>query len=240
MLSPWVVALVLAVLCLSAFVRSAAGFGDALIAMPLLVLVVGTQVATPLVAMGSSTIALTILLGGWRGVDLRAAWRLVLSTLVGIPIGLLFLKGASEGLVKAVLGLVLIAFGLYSLWGPRLPTLGNEKLSFIFGFVAGVLGGAYNTNGPPVVIYGVLRGWTPEQFRATLQGYFLPAGLAILVSHAVAGLWTSEVLRLYALALLPIVGAVLAGGWVNRRVDGAHFQRIVYILLILMGLLLFL
>jgi hypothetical protein len=30
-------------------------------------------------------------------------------------------------------------------------------------------------NGPPLVIYGALRRWTPERFRATLQGYFLPA-----------------------------------------------------------------
>ncbi len=234
------VVVVLVVLCLSAFVRSAVGFGDALIAMPLLVLIVGARVATPLVAMGSSTIAFTILLGAWRGVDLRATWRLVLSTLLGIPIGLIFLKGASEGLVKGVLGAVLVAYGVYNLWGFKMPALGNEKLSYLFGFVAGVLGGAYNTNGPPVLIYGMLRGWTPERFRATLQGYFLPAGLAILISHGLAGLWTPEVVRLYVLALPLILGAVLLGGWVNRRVNGDRFQRIVYALLVLMGLLLFL
>ena len=44
-----------------------------------------------------------------------------------------------------------------------------------FGFFAGILGGAYNTNGPPVVIYGSLRKWSPATFRATLQGYFFMA-----------------------------------------------------------------
>ncbi|RLD04929.1 MAG: sulfite exporter TauE/SafE family protein, partial [Chloroflexota bacterium] len=38
--------LVLAILFLSTFIRSALGFGDALIAMPLLAIVVGLQVAT--------------------------------------------------------------------------------------------------------------------------------------------------------------------------------------------------
>jgi len=44
------------------------------------------------------------------------------------------------------------------------------------------IGGAYGMNGPPLVAYGSLRRWTPpERFRATLQGYFLPARAADLI-----------------------------------------------------------
>jgi uncharacterized membrane protein YfcA len=237
--SPLVVVAVLSVVFLGAFARSALGFGDALIAMPLLALMVGMQTATPLVALASSTIAATILLGAWRRVELKVVWRLILSTLVGIPIGLFFLKVAPEGVVKAVLGVVLVAFGLYSLVRPNLPTLGSEKLSYVFGFVAGILGGAYNTNGPPVVVYGALRDWSPESFRATLQGYFFPTGLVILMSHGLAGLWTPRVLRLYIYALPVIVIAVLLGGRVNRMISSGQFNRIVYGFLILVGALLF-
>jgi uncharacterized membrane protein YfcA len=237
--SPLVVVAVLSVVFLGAFARSALGFGDALIAMPLLALMVGMQTATPLVALASSTIAATILLGAWRRVELQVVWRLILSTLVGIPIGLFFLKVAPEGVVKAVLGVVLVAFGLYSLIRPNLPTLGSEKLSYVFGFVAGILGGAYNTNGPPVVVYGALRDWSPESFRATLQGYFFPTGLVVLMSHGLAGLWTPRVTRLYVCALPVIVIAVLLGGRVNRMVSSGQFNRIVYGFLILVGALLF-
>jgi uncharacterized membrane protein YfcA len=237
--SPLVVVAVLSVVFLGAFARSALGFGDALIAMPLLALMVGMQTATPLVALASSTIAATILLGAWRRVELKVVWRLILSTLVGIPIGLFFLKVAPEGVVKAVLGVVLVAFGLYSLVRPNLPTLGSEKLSYVFGFVAGILGGAYNTNGPPVVVYGALRDWSPESFRATLQGYFFPTGLVVLMSHGLAGLWTPRVTRLYVCALPVIVIAVLLGGRVNRMVSSGQFNRIVYGFLILVGALLF-
>ena len=75
-----------------------------------------------------------------------------------------------------MLGLVLVAFGLYNIIRPKLPTPGSEKLSYVFGFVAGILGGAYNTNGPPAVIYGALRDWSPESYRATLQEYFISDG----------------------------------------------------------------
>jgi hypothetical protein len=233
------VPLVLGVVFLSTFVRSALGFGDALIAMPLLALIVGMHTATPLVALVASTIAFIILVKAWRQVDVAAAWRLVISTVVGVPIGIFFLNEASESVVEAVLGIVLIGFGLYNLVVPRLPKLGSERLSYAFGLVAGILGGAYNTNGPPVVIYGVLRDWEPERFRATLQGYFLPTGGIILAFHGLTGMWTPEVLQLYLYCLPVVIGAVLVGGWVNQRISGDRFNQVIYALLVLVGALLF-
>lgn len=230
---------VLFILFISTFTRSALGFGDALIAMPLLALVLGMQIATPLVAFGASTIALTILLGEWRSVDIKAAWRLILSSLVGIPIGLFFLKTAPESVIKGVLGVLLIAFGLLNLINPKLPTFRNEKLAYVFGLVAGVLGGAYNTNGPPVVVYGTLRRWSPDSFRSTLQAYFLPTGGTILISHGLAGLWTPDVLRLYVYALPFIMLAIYLGGRVNKVISSGRFNRIIYASLVVMGALLF-
>ena len=236
-----IIILVLSILFISTFTRSALGFGDALIAMPLLALVVGIQVATPLTALGASTIALTILVsGGWRKVDLKAAWRLIVSSLVGIPIGLYFLKTAPEPMIKGALGALLIAFGLYNLIAPKMPTFQNEKLAYPFGLIAGILGGAYNTNGPPVVVYGTLRGWLPESFRSTPQAYFLPTGGMILISHGLAGLWTPTVLRLYAYALPIIMLAIFLGGRANKMVSGGRFDRIIYASLVVMGVLLFL
>lgn len=230
--------IVLAILFLSTFIRSALGFGDALIAMPLLALVVGIKVATPLVAMSASTIAITILLKAWRKVEIKAAWRLVLSTWIGIPIGIFFLKAAPELLVKSLLGILIMGFGLYNLFVPNLPKLLTEKWAFITGFIAGILGGAYNTNGPPVVIYGILRRWDPEKFRATLQGYFLPTGGAIVVSHAIAGMWTSQVVHLYGYSLPIIIVAVLVGEKVNQIIPQGRFDKIIYGFLVLIGLLL--
>jgi uncharacterized membrane protein YfcA len=230
---------VLAILFVSTFTRSSLGFGDALIAMPLLTQVVGSQTASPLVAFGASTIAITILLGGWQRVDMRAAWRLVVSSLVDIPIGLFFLKTAPESIVKVILGVVLIGFSLYNLIAPRLLAVQSDKLAYAFGLVAGILGGAYNANGPPVVIYGTLRRWSPDQFRASLQAYSLPTGLAILIGNALAGLWTATVLRLYAYALPGMMLAIFLGGRLNRVIPGGQFNRVVYVVLIVMGVLLF-
>ncbi len=230
---------ILGVLFLSAVIRSAIGFGDALIAMPLLALFVDVRLATPLVAFMSSTIAVVILYAEWRTVHFGAAWKLIVSTIVGIPLGLVFLKHVPESLVKGILGVVLVGFGLYNMILPRLPVLRNDRPAFAVGFVAGILGGAYNTNGPPVVIYGTMRRWPPKQFRSTLQCYFLPTGLVVLLGHGVAGLWTPTVLRLYAWAFPLILLAILLGGKLNRRIPRDRFNRLIYGFLVAVGLLLF-
>ena len=230
--------LVLGILFLSTFIRSALGFGDALIAMPLLAMVVGLQVATPLTAMGATTIATTILIKSWKKVDIKAAWRLVLLTWIGIPVGIYFLKSAPEIIVKSLLGIIITGFGLYNLIIPNLPRLKNENWAYLTGFIAGVLGGAYNTNGPPVVIYGMLRRWDPEKFRATLQGYFLPTGLAILITHGLAGMWTPQVVQLYLYSIPVIIAAVLIGGKVNQLIPQGKFDRIIYGFLVVIGVLL--
>ena len=231
------VLLAMAILFISTFIRSAVGFGDALIAMPLLAMALGIQTATPLVAFVAATIAITILIKNWRSVDIRSAWRLILLSLIGIPFGLALLKVAPEYLIKVILGVLLILYGLYSLITPSLPIIRNEKFAYLFGFIAGVLGGAYNTNGPPIVMYGLLRRWPPENFRATLQCYFLFTGVSILIGHGLAGLWTPFVLQLYLYSIPIIMIAIFAGDKINNHISKEFFSRIVYALLIVIGAL---
>lgn len=230
---------VIGVIFAAAFVRSAMGFGDAVIAMPLLAMMVGLKTASPLVAFMGPTISILILARGWRRVDMRSAARLIAASVLGIPIGIYGLARLPEEPLKIVLGVLILLYGVFGLAKPG-ARIRNEKawLPWLVGWSAGVLGGAYNTNGPPVVAYGMLRGWPPESFRATLQGYFLPTGLAILAGHGLAGMWTGEVLRSYLYSLPAIVLGVVLGGLLNRKLTHALFAKLVYGSLAVMGLIL--
>lgn len=230
--------LVLTILFVSTLTRSTFGFGDALLAMPLLSLIIDVQIATPLVQLIASVIAVVIVGQSWRSVDLRVTWRLVLSSAFGVPVGLIILKTAPEGLVIGLLAALLVTYGLYSMTRPNLPQLANQNWAYGFGFLAGILGGAYNTNGPPVIIYGSLREWSPERFRATLQGYFLPTGAFILLGHALGGLWTRQVWQLFGLSLPIVLAAIFLGGRLNRLTPPNRFDRLIYAILIVLGVIL--
>jgi uncharacterized protein len=93
-------------------------------------------------------------------------------------------------------------------------------------------------NGPPLVIYGSLRKWSPAHFRATLQGYFLPASLVGMAGYWLAGLWTPTVTRFYLLSLPAVVVAVLLGRVINQRLHARHFLLYVHAGLIVIGTIL--
>jgi uncharacterized membrane protein YfcA len=223
----------------AAFVRSALGFGDAVLAMPLLAMAVGLRTGSPLLAFMGPTVSILILARSWRKIELKTAGRLVAATFLGIPIGVYGLARLPEAPLKIALGFCILLYGAFGLARPHVR-LRREKpwMPWLVGAVAGVLGGAYSTNGPPVVAYGMLRGWSPDSFRATLQGYFLPTGLAILAGHGLAGLWTAAVLRFYLYALPAIVIGVFLGGLLHRKLSHAIFAKLAYALFAAMGALL--
>jgi uncharacterized protein len=216
-------------------IRSAFGFGEALIAVPLLALLIPVEVAAPVAVLVSITVALIVVVQDWRNIHLRSTVWLVLPTLLGIPLGLMLLTAVPETVVKGILASVIIAFSAHSLLAGKHRELKNDKLAWLFGFGAGVLGGAYGMNGPPLVVYGSLRRWSPQHFRATLQGYFLPASLAGLWGYQLAGLWTPAVNKFYLLSLPFVVLATFLGRVINRRIAVHQFLLYVHYGLILVG-----
>lgn len=229
---------VVAVIFLATIIRSAVGFGEALIAVPLLALAIPVEVAAPVAVLVSITVALVVVVQDWRSIHLRSALNLVLPTLLGIPLGLMLLKTAPEAVVKGLLAVVIIAFSAYSLLRGAHFELKNDRLAGIFGFLAGILGGAYGMNGPPLAVYGSLRKWPPANFRATLQGYFLPASVAGMAGYWFAGLWTPAVNRFYLLSLPGALVAIFLGRVINRRMHPRRFVLYVHGGLLVMGAIL--
>src|SRR5262245_29246573 len=137
---------VVAVFFLATLVRSTFGFGEALIAVPLLAFVLPVQVAAPVAVLVSITVAAVIVARDWRHVHLRGAISLVLSTLFGLPIGLWALRSIPESIVKILLGLLVAGFSTWSLLRAHARELKDDRHAWIFGWLAGVLGGAYGMN----------------------------------------------------------------------------------------------
>lgn len=229
--------IVLGILLIAALVRSVVGFGDALVAMPLLVLVIDLRVATPLVALMGLTIATAILLHQWRSLNLNGMWQLILFTLIGIPVGLALIKFMPPSLAKTILGILLIVYGAYGSCGLSLPHLKDDRLAGIFGFIAGILGGGYNTNGPPIVIYGTLRRWSQDYFRVNLQGYFLLSNCLIVASHGLAGLWTHTVLQLYVMSLPLLALGIFLGSLISQHISKSLFTKLIDSLLLIIGII---
>jgi uncharacterized membrane protein YfcA len=229
-------AVIAAILLLAAFTQSLTGFGLALVSMPLLSMVIGLPRATALVAVVSVGVEIVILWQHRAHLHWQPVRRLTLASFAGVPVGIFLLRHAPEAWMLRGLGALLAGYGLYALSGKPLPTLQNTGWGWAAGLLAGALGGAYNTSGPPVILYGHARGWPPETFKANLQAFFLASSSLVFAAHLVAGdigaaTWVQAAAATPALAL---------GLWSGHRAAAflppERFRKIVLVALVLLGL----
>jgi uncharacterized membrane protein YfcA len=198
------------------------------------------KVAAPLAVLVSISIAAVVVVQDWRKIHVRSAGWLVSASLFGIPVRLLLLTSSHQNVVKIALAVFIIAFAVYSLIGRKPPELKNDSKAWLLacGSIAEVFGGTYGMNGPPLVIYGAMRRWSAQHFRATLQAYFLPASMIGMVGYWMAGLWIPAVTHYYLLGLPVLLPAVWLGRVVNHRLQGDGFLKYVYAGLAVIGVVL--
>lgn len=266
---------------LGTFVQTIAGFGSALVAMPLITQLLGIHTAAPMQALVGLLSTTAILYRNRRGFRWRESILLIAGGVMGIPLGVLALRTLPSEPIVACLGLMMLAYAAFQYWiQPRLqstsdsddadsrvgllssrnqPSGSNECehngssgsagasssdensrsaagiLAWLVGFVSGILGGAYATDGPPLVVYGAVKRWPKETFRALLQACFLVNGFVVVGCHAVAGLITINVLQFCCFAVPGMLAGLLLGAHLDRRIDHARFRKLLLALIVILG-----
>lgn len=233
---PAVIAVICAAVALAGCVQGLSGFGSGLVLVSTLPWFIDITLAVPLAAVFSY---LTVLTVAWRHrqeVRFRYALPLILGLFPGIPIGMAFLQGVNPVYATAALGVVLIAYGAWSLFaGADHAVRLSPKWGPVFGVTGGILGGAFNSSGPPVVLYATLQDWNKGETVGTLQAFFLCQGVLTISGFAYKGLINTQTLT-WNLMLLPLlIFGLWIGDRLHHRIDEATFRRVVMIGLMLMG-----
>lgn len=227
--------LVASIVLLGTFTQSLTGFGVALVTMAILPGLIGLHTAAPLVALIALTLEIVLLTRYWRALHFRPVLQIAIASALTVPLGMIALKHLDERIALAILGMVVAGYAIYALLGPRLPELRHPFWAYVVGLFAGLLGGAYNTAGPPVVVYGHCRNWLPQEFKGNLQGFFLFNSTLLVLGHLWNGNITALVWHSY-LSLLPAGALGIALGLsLDRIIRPDQFRRIVLYLLIVLG-----
>jgi uncharacterized membrane protein YfcA len=227
-----------ATVLVAGFTQGATGFGFGIVAMAVLPLVLGVKFAVPLVALLGIVLNGTLFWHFRRHVERRRLLPLVLGAPIGAPLGVTLLSAAGPALLMAVLGVVLVGYALLELLGRR-EKPDREPPGRGWGFAAGVagglLGGAFNTGGPPVILYGAASRWPQGTFKGVLQAYFLAVSVLQIGMLAANGLIVSEHLLLDAALLAPMGVGVWLGVKASGRLDRDRFRRLVLFAILALG-----
>lgn len=221
----------------AAAVQGAAGFGFGLVAVGLLGSLLPIKDASVTLVLASLTLNCFIF---YR---LRSHFRwdrvlpMIVSTLVGVPLGVWILVAASEVLLHRLLGVVLLVTVVQNF----LPGIGDKRwhpvgLGVPCGLFSGALAGAFATGGPPAVAYVSSQHFTRFRYSATLQLALGTSAVMRILCLGVSGQFTPRILLLSGLGIV----CAIAGAWIGlhclKWLSDEHLKKVVLAVLFVLGL----
>jgi hypothetical protein len=223
-------------LAVASFVFGLTGFGIGLVSLSLLPFFVPPTTVVPLVMLYGAAFALVMTVQLRRDVMFPQLVFLLIGSVLGTPVGVWVLEAFPPSLLKRLIGLILmgvVVIEWYSAYPEKLP---GRHWGLCAGVLAGLLGGAIATPGPPVILYAVAQGWSPRVMKAMLQAFFLVNHAVIVAHHWWAGLLTREVVWLACLYAVPSAIGVTVGIRLFDRIHQVRFRRLMFTLLFVLGL----
>ena len=220
--------------------RGSTGFGAAA-AMPLLGLVLPLKILIPAWTVIGAAAGLA-LFGSDRH---RVAWiemaKLVPGLLVGIAVGLYVFTLLDSATLAKGLGVFVLLYGLYSLWGTfrtsAKPNVPPRLAAAIGGFFGGIVGTVIGTMGSVffAIYYDAIR-LSKEHFRATMTAILLTLAVVRGIGYWAVGEFTREVMILSAILFPMMLAGIYLGNRFHHGMNELMFRRTVSGALIVSGL----
>ena len=211
---------------LGAFVRSASGFGYALIVTPLLMLVMDPKSVVVINILLVSTTHIIVLYYVKRNIDFRRAILLGTGSIPGIPIGAYLLSSLDPAIIKLAIAALVIPFSVLLLLGHSHHFQRDSLGCGIAGFIGGILIASTSLGGPPAVLFLLNQGMVKERFVGTLAVYFLVTSIASIFAFSSLGMITGELLKTVALLLPTLWLGSFAGIKLLPKINTNLFKKL--------------
>ena len=228
------------ILFISSFMQGFAGLGFALVSVPLLSIFMDVKTAISLSALSGFLINIFLFIQFKEHVRVFELKSLIIGSIVGIPFGVLFLSHANASMIKTTLGIIIIGFAVLSLFQFIKQHGLHDRWGYLFGLISGLLGGAFNTNGPPVVIYFCMKGWDKNKQKGSISAFFLVSSIIIVTAHIITGISTKSLLFDYLTYIPFVLIGLLLGNYFFGKVSTEFFNKFLLYILLIIGLSMFL
>jgi len=234
MLTPILISIIF---LLAGFIQGVSGFGSALVAIPLLTLIIDIKAAVPLCILNSLVITTYLSLKMRKHLDTKKIFPLCVAAVPGIIVGSTVLKLVSSSIIRINLGILLVAYSLYSLFTKPKSRKLHKAWSYIAGFLSGAIGGAFSAGGPPTIIYTTLNDWDKDTIKATLSGFFLFNSYLIAIVHVVEGLTTIDIFTYFMISAPFVFLGTVLGTICYGKIPRQRYLQIIFAFLAAMGIM---
>lgn len=202
------------------------GMGFALIASPLVVLVLGARIGVQLILVLGTAASLLVLVQVWRDVQLGKAVGLFLAGLVGLVPGAWVARTLPAAQLSIFIGGLVIVALLATVLSERARVFKGVPGLVAAGVLSGFMTVTAAVGGPPIVLYSLSTNWEHKHFVATAQLYFAAFSLASLGASG----WPALSASAWVVAAVALVAGLALGQLVTKRVS--HRAARIFVLVV--------
>ncbi|MDF2713757.1 MAG: hypothetical protein K0R28_682 [Paenibacillus sp.] len=217
-----------AIVLLAAMIQTCTGFGFAIIAIPLLMLIHDGHYAVTASIILSLISSLSTLPQVRKEIDKPLLKTLFIGSLVGLPLGGLLFYLSDVHLLKLFVSIAIIVFTLPMMFRIRIPLGKGKGVGFLSGFMTSSIG----MPGPPIVLYLTSHNTDKGRFRGTSIAYYSLVYPVSLLIQYVSGRVPAELIYQVIWVVPAIFIGQLAGKAIYRVMSHEWFRRVTFVLLI--------
>ena len=176
-------------------------------------------------------------IGGYFMVLMKRLWGLLVAMALGIWFGAEALTMTDTSILETLLGFTLIAYGIFGLLTPELPTTSRSEgwLSPVVGGATGALAGLTGSTVLPVVPYLQSLGLSRDAFIQAMGICFSAAALGIGISLSGRNLLPLDLALLSAIGVLPALVGMMIGRVIRIRLSEQRFKQVFFVSVAVLG-----
>jgi uncharacterized membrane protein YfcA len=220
-----------AIAILSGVARGFSGFGSALIYIPLMSAVYEPRIAAASFLLADIATGFAFLLGAYRLANWREILPMVAAAIVSVQFGALILQHADPTLLRWMICILVGVLVPILASGWRYHGQPKMLVTIGVGLLAGVLGGAVQIPGPPILLYWLGSAQDPAVLRASFIGFFSIFSCGAIVTYFLHGLVTAQVIALAVLVAPMHVLAMGAGMKLFHLAPAWSYRAVAYVII---------
>ena len=215
----------------AALVRGFAGFGAALIFIPLASAAIGPREASPILLLVDMVLTTAMLPNAWRFANRKEVGTMAAGAIVGVPAGAAILAWAPATVLRWAICAIVLLLLAFLISGWRYHGRPRPKYTAGVGLIAGLFSGAAQLGGPPVAAYWLGGGHEGKIVRSNIILYFAISSVFSFVSYLMGGLIGWEVLAIAILAAPCYALGLAAGSHLFGFASEKMFRTICFVLI---------
>ena len=228
-----------AITLFAAFVQGLSGFGFTLVMMSFVTIFLPVDESAVIVTILVMPLVFVNLIMLRKHVNFKRVLPVLITMLIGLPIGILGLVRLSEGVLLLSLGVFVIITVVINEITVRGKTRNlGVPAAAAAGLLSGMFGGAFAVSGPPIALYFTMTVEEKRELKASMLFIMMVQIALRLMILILAGLAGPDLAKTCLILAVPLAAGAFAGLGLFNRAPSALIRRIVQILLVVSSTLL--